>query len=79
MRGNVLPTPDPILGHALFSPCLINHVSEALQIQLLALLGDTVSQQTLWTSAFYYLSIPSSAEFPELYVLEVFYRCVLGD
>lgn len=47
---------------ALFSSCSDSHVGELLQLHLLTLLGDTVSQQSPWTYSF---SVPSHTVFAE--------------
>lgn len=57
---------------SLFSSCVDSHVSETLRVQLLTLLADTVSEESLPSSGSCDLSTPSSAVFPE----GVFYRSV---
>lgn len=49
---------------------------EALRVKLLTLLGDTISQQILWSSGSYHLPTPSSTVLPRLYVWELYCRCV---
>lgn len=46
-----------------FSSCLGRHVSETLQMQLLLLLGDTISRQSPRSSGSYTLSIHSFTMF----------------
>lgn len=60
---------------SLFSSCVDSHVSETLRVQLLTLLADTVSEESLPSSGSCDLSTPSSAVFPE----GVFYRSVHWD
>lgn len=62
----------------LFSSCLgmAGHVGEIFWVQLLTLLGDTVSQKTSWSSGCYNLSNPSSGMFPEPKMWTLFCRWI---
>lgn len=51
---------------ALLSPSRLGgSVDETIWVKLLTVIGDTLSQQTPFSSGSYTLSIPSSENFPE--------------